>query len=47
MKLLNKHGFIEMGFPYYGWLIAIQAGVINMAVKLGIVPNILWGGWRG
>ncbi|MFM7308441.1 MAG: N-acetyl sugar amidotransferase [Actinomycetota bacterium] len=36
MMLLNRHGFIEMGFPYYGWLSAIQAGVVRMAVQLGI-----------
>ncbi len=36
MQLLNKHGFIEMGFPYYGWLIAIQAAVVSTAVKMGI-----------
>lgn len=36
MRALNKHGFIEMGFPYYGWLISIQSAVVKMASKLGL-----------
>jgi len=36
MRILNRVGLIEMGFPYYGWLIAIQAGVVRMANKLGL-----------
>jgi N-acetyl sugar amidotransferase len=36
MRALNKTGFIEMGFPYYGWLIAIQAAIVRMAVNNGI-----------
>ena len=36
MRVLNKQGFIEMGFPYYGWLISIQAAVVKMAAQLGI-----------
>lgn len=36
MRSLNRSGFIEMGFPYYGWLIAIQSAVVRMTVKLGI-----------
>jgi N-acetyl sugar amidotransferase len=36
MRNLNKVGLLEMGFPYYGWLIAIQAGVVRMANKLGL-----------
>jgi len=36
MRTLNRIGFLEMGFPYYGWLIAIQAGVIRMANQLGL-----------
>jgi N-acetyl sugar amidotransferase len=31
MRMLNKTGFVEMGFPYYGWLIAIQAAIVRMA----------------
>jgi N-acetyl sugar amidotransferase len=36
MRTLNRVGLVEMGFPYYGWLIAIQAGVVRMANQLGI-----------
>lgn len=36
MRTLNRVGLVEMGFPYYGWLIAIQAGVVRMANRLGI-----------
>jgi len=36
MRVLNKQGFIEMGFPYFGWLISIQAAVVRMASHLGI-----------
>jgi N-acetyl sugar amidotransferase len=36
MKTLNKTGFIEMGFPYYGWLISIQAAVVRTALNFGL-----------
>ncbi|MES3032811.1 MAG: N-acetyl sugar amidotransferase [Gemmatimonadota bacterium] len=36
MRVLNRTGFVEMGFPYYGWLIAIQAGVLRTAARFGI-----------
>jgi hypothetical protein len=36
MRLLNKAGFIKMGFPYYGWLIAIQTAVIRTAIAFNI-----------
>lgn len=36
MRILNRVGLLEMGFPYYGWLTAIQAGVVRMASQLGI-----------
>lgn len=36
MRQLNRLGLVEMGFPYYGWLIAIQAGVVRMAQQMGI-----------
>ncbi len=36
MRVLNKTGFIEMGFPYYGWLIAIHTAVIRAAMAFGI-----------
>lgn len=31
MRQLNKIGLIEMGFPYYGWLIAMQASPVRIA----------------
>jgi len=36
MQALNKQGLIDMGFPYYGWLIAIKSAPINIAARLGI-----------
>ena len=33
---LNKYGFIEKGFPYYGWLIAILTAVIKTAANFKI-----------
>jgi N-acetyl sugar amidotransferase len=36
LRVLNKIGFIEMGFPYYGWLIAIHTAVIQVATNFGI-----------
>lgn len=42
MRILNRTGFIEKGFPYYGWLIAIQAAVVRLAVNLNI-PLIFYG----
>jgi N-acetyl sugar amidotransferase len=36
MKTLNKVGFKEMGFPYYGWLIAIQTATIKTALNHNI-----------
>jgi len=36
LRIVNKIGFIEKGFPYYGWLIAIQAAPLKLAQKLGI-----------
>ncbi len=42
MRVLNRTGFIEKGFPYYGWLVAIQAAVVRMATNLNI-PLIFYG----
>lgn len=42
MRILNRHGFIEKGFPYFGWLLAIQAAVVRMAVNLNI-PLLFYG----
>lgn len=36
MRVLNKTGFIEIGFPYYGWLIAIHTAVIRIATNFGV-----------
>ena len=36
MRALNRTGFIEMGFPYYGWLISIHTAVIRTATVFGI-----------
>ena len=36
MRRLNKSGYIEMGFPYYGWLISIHTAVIRTATVFGI-----------
>lgn len=36
MQVLNRTGLIEMGFPYYGWLIAMQAACVRTAVNFGI-----------
>ena len=37
-----KIGFIDMGFPYYGWLISVFSAVINVALKYDI-PLIFYG----
>lgn len=36
MRILNKVGLVEMGFPYYGWLTAIQSTPVRIAKQLGI-----------
>jgi N-acetyl sugar amidotransferase len=36
MRQLNKVGLVEMGFPYYGWLIAIHTAVIRTAIGFDI-----------
>lgn len=36
MRILNRQGLVEVGFPYYGWLIAIQAGVLRVARDFGL-----------
>ncbi|MGE5411879.1 MAG: N-acetyl sugar amidotransferase [Clostridiales bacterium] len=36
MQILNKYGFIEKGFPYYGWLIAIHTAVIRTAMNFNV-----------
>lgn len=42
LNRLNKYGFIEKGFPYYGWLIAIMSAVIKTAANFKI-PLIFYG----
>lgn len=42
MDRLNKYGFTEMGFPYYGWLIAIMSAVIRTAANFKI-PLLFYG----
>ena len=45
MRKLNKYGFIEKGFPYYGWLIAIHTAVLKIACNFGI--NLIFYGEDG
>lgn len=42
MRQINKVGFIEKGFPYYGWLIAIFSAVIRVAANFNI-PLVFYG----
>ena len=36
MRELNRLGFIEMGFPYYGWLTSIMSTVIRVALNFDV-----------
>lgn len=36
LRIMNKLGFIHMGFPYYGWLIAIMSSVVRFANNYNI-----------
>lgn len=36
MRRLNRVGFEEMGFPYYGWLMAIMTAVIRVTVSFNL-----------
>lgn len=36
MQALNKRGLVDMGFPYYGWLVAITAAPVEIAARFGI-----------
>jgi N-acetyl sugar amidotransferase len=42
MRKVNTLGFIEKGFPYFGWLIAILSAVIRVAVNFNI-PLLFYG----
>ena len=45
MQALNKLGFIEKGFPYYGWLTAIMTAPLRVAHQMGI--NLVFYGEDG
>lgn len=45
MQRLNRVGFEEMGFPYYGWLIAIMTAVVQVSVNFDI--NLIFYGEDG
>ncbi len=45
MRVLNKTGFIEMGFPYYGWLVSIVTAPIKVAMAHNI--NLIFYGEDG
>lgn len=36
MRTLNRRGLIEMGFPYYGWLVSITAAPVEIAARFGV-----------
>ncbi len=36
MRILNKIGLIEMGFPYWGWLVAIHTAVLRISLQMKI-----------
>ena len=36
LRKINRRGFELMGFPYFGWLIAMQAAPVRLASNLGI-----------
>lgn len=36
VRKLNRYGLTEMGFPYFGWLTAMQASPVKLATQLGI-----------
>ena len=42
MQIINKLGFIHMGFPYFGWLVSIFSVVIRTALTYKI-PLIFYG----
>jgi N-acetyl sugar amidotransferase len=42
MRVLNRTGFIEMGFPYYGWLTAVMTAVLRVATRFDI-PLLFYG----
>ncbi len=42
MRRFNRYGFIEKGFPYYGWLTTILSSVVRVALNFNI-PLIFYG----
>ena len=36
LQIINKIGFQQIGFPYYGWLLAIHSAVFRMASMMNI-----------
>tara|TARA_R110002012_G_scaffold47399_1_gene124217 strand:- start:24359 stop:25438 length:1080 start_codon:yes stop_codon:yes gene_type:complete len=42
MRKFNRYGFIEKGFPYYGWLTCILTSIIRTALNFDI-PLIFYG----
>ena len=42
MRRINRYGFIEKGFPYFGWLTAILTTIIRTALNFDI-PLIFYG----
>jgi N-acetyl sugar amidotransferase len=42
MRILNKLGLFEKGFPYYGWLITVVSAVTRLAINFNI-PLIFYG----
>lgn len=36
VRKLNRRGLVDMGFPYFGWLTAMQAAPVRLATRLGI-----------
>jgi N-acetyl sugar amidotransferase len=45
MRILNRAGLVDLGFPYYGWMTAIHTAVVRVAVNLGI--NLIFYGEDG
>ena len=45
MRKINKAGFIEMGSPYYGWLVSIHTAVAKIASQMNI--NLVFYGEDG
>lgn len=45
LRLFNRYGFEYVGFPYFGWLLAIQTAVVKIAKDLDI--NLVFYGEDG